>query len=277
MLTRASTVIGIPVFTIRTGKKIQEIKEVIYHPGQNRIAAFIVDKGSWFSGAQIIVFEDIVVLGEDAVLVDSAAVLKKASEVQQDIESITKSHTYLTDTRIITEKGEELGRVSDIFFDNKSGMVEEFEVSKNGTKNSKSEKKRVKISDIVTIGEDVAIVRVQSETDQDNLKKIQEEVKNKISDLNVRIYGQQEMSGQAGGIQTSEAQSRTSDTTRKVNERRKKEAVGLYLTKNILTIDDILLAKEGDMVTNKLLDTAEEKGVLEQVLNNFSTRIPISA
>src|SRR5664279_5909372 len=112
MLTRASSVIGIPVFTIRTGKKIQEIQEVIYHPRQNRIAAFIVDKGSWFSGAQIIVFEDIVVLGEDAVLVDSSAVLKKASEAQQDIESITKSDTYLTDTRIITEKGEELGRVS---------------------------------------------------------------------------------------------------------------------------------------------------------------------
>lgn len=276
MLIKASKVIGVPVFTIREGKRIKEIQEVIYHPKQNKIAAFIVDNGGWFSGSQVILFEDIVVLGEDAVLVDTAQVLKKASDVQSDIETITKSEKYLTDTQIITEKGEELGKVTDIYFDTKTGVVEEFEVSPADIK--AEEKKRVKISDIITIGEDATIVKVSS----DESPFIQNEEREHPKEPAAWNEADQSLAGSVGGQQeavntSSPAGPKTqTDMKNKANERRKKNAVGLYVTKNILTQNDKVLAKEGEMVTNRLIHQAEEERVLEQVLNNVTSRIQLS-
>src|SRR5437870_5699839 len=123
MVIKASHMIDLPVFTIQDGRKIETVEDVIYHPIENKIEALLVDKGGLFHPAKVITFEDIRNIGENAVLVDTADVLKKASEVKNDIEAITKSDTYLTGKKIISEEGIEQGIVTDIYFDAKTGVV----------------------------------------------------------------------------------------------------------------------------------------------------------
>lgn len=55
-----------------------------------------------------------------------------------------------------------------------------------------------------------------------------------------------------------------------IENKRKLDAVGRYLTVNILNPNDELIAKRGDMITHKLINQAEEFGLLSQVLNNNS-------
>ncbi len=280
MLIRASTIIGLPVFTIADGKKIVIIQDVIYHPKLNKIEALLVEKGGWFSDSKVIVFSEIRSIGEDAILIDSVDVLKKASNVERDIEYIAKSDTYLTGTKIITEDGLELGEVSDIYFDTRTGDVEEFEVTHKAAKDLKSGKKRVKISDIITVGDDVAIVKVYTKTE--GLSATKSDKKEQPLQMPKIQHAEEEMKEHTQGREDHDGPSanpraRAKDVKSKISDRRKKDAVGLYLTKNILTLDDRLLAKEGDMVTNKLLEEAEGAGVIEQVLDNVSQRIPLSA
>lgn len=314
MLLRASGIIGLPVFTLPDGKKIETVSDVIYHPKDNRIEALLIDTHGWFSKARVLLFEDIRSVGTDAVLIDTANVIKLISAVQKDIQYIAKSDTYLTGTRIITEEGINLGTVTDIYFNSNTGVVEEFEVSQGTKRNLKSGKKRVRIADIITIGQDATIVRVEAE------KKIEEQAQglqgviNKSKEQAPGFKEQVKDSMRGAGEKNREQTERFTDNTRikaedvhtspetqdtvdsfkapsadagavqsqmqtanrTTADRRRKDAVGLYLTKNILTPEDQIIAREGQMVTNRLLEDAEAAGVLDQILNNVAQRIPLS-
>jgi len=306
MLIKASKVIGLPVFTINDGRKIESIEDVIYDPFQNRIEALLIEKGGWFSEAKVILFSDLQGIGEDAAIITTVSQIKKLSDVSKNIEMIAKNDTYLTNTKIITEDGRGLGKVSDIYFDSTTGRVQEFEVSHGSIGNWKGGKKRVKISDIVTIGKDATIVRI----DGQQLVKQQETVPTPARTLTQKPADEEtptremppekpqktepvaqeqtqdeyvdERPSIDASVQKSEHDVRKPETIKatmktEMIERRKKEAVGLYLLKNILTPDDKLLAKEGEMVTYRLLELAEETNVLDQVLNNATARIPLTA
>jgi uncharacterized protein YrrD len=322
MLIKASRIIGLPVFTINDGKRIDSIEDVIYDPFQNKIEAFLIEKSGWFSEARVISFGDLEGIGVDAALIVSPKQIRKLSDVEKNIEAIAKNDTYLTNTKIITENGVELGRVSDIYFDAGTGRVEEFEVSHGGLKYWKDGKKRVRISDIVTIGKDATIVRVYKKSEfqkADSSETLEEKVKKETNnfELNNSLSDETKVDDEKQNAHALHNQDVKTDETEKVPEkelsrdndmnmgkieepeeqveerstaeptgqvvkselieRRKREAVGLYLMKNILTPEDKLLAKEGDMVTYRLLDNAEQAGVLDQILNNVSARIPLTA
>lgn len=336
MLIKASKVIGLPVFTISDGKKIENVDDVIYDPIKNKIEALLIEKGGWFAESRVILFSDLEGIGYDAALITSPARIKKLTEVSKNIEAIVKNDTYLTNTKIITEDGIELGRVSDIYFNATTGRVEEFEVSQGTLRSWKEGKKRIKIESLVTIGHDATIVRIYSPektmgigeahvqdvqevnkpTEADMIQaqtdKLVEEVRSKteeVKPVTTSPIANEEMAQRQEPVR--EAMTQTQDPvheqqtvqnaetvpaeTEKVEEhvqaaektpeqasidmksrlleRKKRDAVGLYLTKNILTPTDTILAKEGEMVTYRLLQEAEDVGILDQIFNNVAPHI----
>ncbi len=68
------------------------------------------------------------------------------------------------------------------------------------------------------------------------------------------------------------AKAKISEVQDNMENRRKQDAVGRYLTINILTPNDEIVAKRGDMITNHLIKLAEDYGLLPQVLNNNSEK-----
>lgn len=163
MLIKGNDVLDLKVISINEGKYIENVDDLIYDPRTHKVRALLVDKGGWFSKAKVILFEDIKTIGKDAIIIESESQLKTADEVGERIATISKSDTFLTKTKIITETGTELGSVSDIYFDQKTGDVIDLEVSQGGLKDLQSGKKRVKVSDIITIGEDATIVKGYAE------------------------------------------------------------------------------------------------------------------
>lgn len=361
MLVKGKDVIGLRVITLERGEKIDDVEDLIYDPTQNRVVALLVDEGGWFSDARVIPFEHVKHIGKDAVMVESDQVLKKASQMPERISHIAKDDTFLTKTKIITESGTMLGKVTDIHFDSETGDVVELEVSEGGLKDLQSGKKRVKVKDIITVGEDATIVkditksyfeaqeRTQGATGALNKTREESEdalenVREKFSDAakksrdQVEVYLNQisgftqskdfdrnlDQSGRRlrktltktkkqiedltdealnrsdefvkdpqtkekiNAVQAtlqqvkdrvsstvSEASGSFKATTSKIQaeqlENRKKQALGQYLTKNILLPNDQFLAQRGDMVTHKLLIMAESVDMLDQVLDNVSS------
>jgi uncharacterized protein YrrD len=300
MLVKATELIKKNVVTLDQGKKIEDVNDVIYDPVSNKIKAFLVDPGGWFKDAKVVLFEDVKNVGKDALMVESADVLKKASEVSEDVANIAEDKTYLTKTKIITEDGTELGHVSDLLFDSETGVVSELEVSR-GLKNLQSGKKRVLIGDIVKIGKDATIVKSYTEEEfemQD--KEMMTDAKDKVQGtLDLTKHKAQELMTQtkeklseAGEMakekfeemkNSPEAQNamdvvkqKTSKVKESIADARKKSAVGKYLTVNVLSPSDEMLAKRGDVITNDLLSRAEELNLLDKVLGNTSEK-PVSA
>lgn len=189
MLIKANDVIGLKVITLETGKEVAKVQDVVYDPRDNMVKALVIDEGGWFSDAKVILFEDIKSIGEDAVIIESEEKVRTASEVSSRVANIAREEQNLTKTKIITEEGDELGSVSDIIFDSKTGKVEEFEVSQ-GAQNLASGKKTIRVNNIITVGEDATIVsgvskqvveqQAQQQGIQGAIKKATETVKEKV-------------------------------------------------------------------------------------------------
>ena len=289
MLVKGKDVIGLKVVTLDKGEKLENVNEIVYDPQDHYVKALIIDNGGWFSDAKVILYPDIKSLGKDAIIVESDRVVKKASDVQQRIARIVKDDNFLTKNKIVTEDGTELGQVSDILFEPSTGKVRELEVSQ-GIKNLQSGKKRVKVEDIVKIGTDVTIVKdfvreematqaqqqgIQGTVNlaQENAPDFIEQTKQKITELGATA--KEKMQEIQKHPKTQEMVQTTKNKTNQLKEsaveKSKKNALGKYVTVNILSSEDVMLAKRGEMITNKLLSQAENKGMLDQVINNVSS------
>lgn len=163
MIVKGNDIIELKIISLQDGQELERVKDIIYDPYTNEIRALLIDKGGWFSDAKVVLTKDIHSIGEDAVIIPSENHIKKASDVPKRIASIAKDNQYLTKTNIITEQGKEIGFVTDIYFDSVTGQVSEIEVSQGLLKNIQSGTKRVKVADILTIGENTTIVKSYTE------------------------------------------------------------------------------------------------------------------
>lgn len=319
-ILKGKDVIGLQIVTLEKGKILGNVNEIIFDPQNNQVKALLVDAGGWFTNARIILYEDVNKIGKDAVIVESENIIKNASEVQERITRILKGDNYLTTNKVVTEDGAEIGNVSDIFFDEPSGKVLELEVSQGTAENIKSGKKRVKVSDIIKVGEDVTIVRGYVEEDfekqaeghglqgvsntigekapglidqakqklsdigddveekgkdlsdktQSKLKEVQEdpETKEKLSEIRSKANSTKgTLEEKAIEIKDS-INKKVQEGKKKVITQSKKDVVGKYLTTNILSKTDKVLAKRGDVITNELIAQAEENDMLDKLITN---------
>lgn len=155
----ASEIIGLPVFAIREGKYINTVRDVIYHPTQNKVGALLINANGWFAEPYLIAFREVRKVGEDAVLIETEDALMRPSDVEDEASIVSGEDSYLSGVKIITEEGVVLGKVTDIFFNSSTGRVEEFEVTSPDERAAQFTE-RIRIKDIVSVGRDAAIVRV---------------------------------------------------------------------------------------------------------------------
>lgn len=366
MLIKGTNVIGLQVITIEKGRDVDNIKDLVYDPYDNTVKALVVDNGGLFSEAKVIPLESVYSIGQDAVIVQSEKSVRKVSDLPNRVQSIATHNQYLTKARIVTDTGDELGSVTDIYFDPATGRVHELEVSQGGINNLTSGKKRIKISDIVTVGKDAVIVRAYAEEEiakqaqqqgiqgtvnqglsqtQQALKNIQQQVnqqanqaeqtvqtqyqkatspqtqaqvkqqvqqssqqaqsmiqqaENKLEDIAGEVKNEAAKDWEALTTKTQQASqspqvqqaaqnvrqdanqaqqvfySQVTKTKQDIQQGRINHALGRYVTKNILNNEDKMLARRGSMITHKLIDRADEAGVIDQVLDNTSEEPIIS-
>lgn len=161
-LIKGNDVIGHKVITLKSGKEVGKVSDVVYDPGEQRVKAFLVDEGHWFGNGRAIPLSDIKSIGKDAVIIDSENLVRRVSDVMGRETSLGRNGHHLAKTRVVTDTGTDLGRVSDIYFDPGSGDVEELEVTQ-GLADIQSGKKAVKVGSIITVGEDATIVEKTAE------------------------------------------------------------------------------------------------------------------
>lgn len=403
-LVRVKNLRDLPVFSMLQGKKIADVKDTIYDPFKNKITALLLYPNGIFSKERFVLFEDIKSVGKDAIIVDSSLVLKKAEEIDKHILNLKNRDKLLLGTKIVTENGEQLGTVTDYFFDQSNGKVSKLELSQGGFADFKTGKKIISISNILSMGPDATIVELETAYDiyqqsqtqglqgnlnrtsdtleqntqnlkmkfeeakskiasylkpkeediqpqstknltsknpypqtledisykptdipqevnrtpenytnfeldkpapksqarmdyddaMERLKALSEKTQNKIVDLKNKAeeellkvkqdpQNQEKFQTLKENIRASANQTQEkfnqyqtvayNQISKVKNDRmdiKKKNAVGLFLTKTILDSKDQVLAARGDIVTNKLLAQAEELGIIDQVLKNTS-------
>lgn len=175
-------VVGLKLITLKDGKEVGKVKDVIFDPKKNKVKALKADDGGLLGPAKVVLLPEVHSIGEDAVTIESEENMKPLDEVKEPIASIEKLSQKVSDTTLVTTEGKELGNIDDLYFDPETGNVEEYEVSQPNQKGGKSKKKRIIVPEVVTVGEDVTVVSGYGENVFPHLdSRKQEENKEKTS------------------------------------------------------------------------------------------------
>lgn len=165
MSIKANDVINLPVITKVDGREIFKVRDVVYNPFKNKVSALVVDEGGWFSGAKVIMIDDVESIGKDAVVVEHDYKAIAAEDANEFISAATSDENFLTKDEVMTEGGTRLGRVTDVYFDLPGGIVDSLEVSQGWLAGIASGNKKVRVDHIVTVGDKYIIVREGADSD----------------------------------------------------------------------------------------------------------------
>lgn len=153
-MIKSNDVVGLKLISIQEGKELGKVEDLIFDSNTQKITALQIS-GGLFGGKRVVLIEDVKSIGHDAVMIDSESYLYKGDQIKENISEILEKGGYLTATKIITDQGTVLGKVSEIYFDPLTGDVIEFEVEDKNL----DQRKIIKVSDILSVGHDATIVK----------------------------------------------------------------------------------------------------------------------
>ncbi len=154
-MRKANELFGKTIVAQASGERLATVRDVILDRDAHKIAALLVDSGGWFSSAKVIPWSNVVSAG-DVVIVDSPGSI---TTVEQDSElaNLLQHPQRMTGTTLITEGGERIGTVGDLFI-NERGEVVGYEV-KQGFISDLGGRKFLPAETVQTIGDDAIITK----------------------------------------------------------------------------------------------------------------------
>ncbi|MBW7453576.1 PRC-barrel domain-containing protein [Paenibacillus sepulcri] len=119
-MIRLQHMIGLPVIEVSKGKHVGYVKDVWFNEHW-QLDGIVLDAGRRFlSAMKTVRWSEVLICGGDAVLVMNEASVRK----KETVEVQRTFHTglvHLKDLPIVTDLGEQLGRVSDVYFEDLLG------------------------------------------------------------------------------------------------------------------------------------------------------------
>ncbi|RCX13790.1 uncharacterized protein YrrD [Anaerobacterium chartisolvens] len=126
-MERYSEVVGLPVISADTGKKLGLVKDVIFCPKKKEIKGFMLERKGCEIYKRIIFLKDVLNVGRDALIIENGASIRKMHRSENNEE--LKEKGEIRGLKVYSKRGSDLGVVKDIVFDCKTGVVEGLEIS----------------------------------------------------------------------------------------------------------------------------------------------------
>lgn len=294
---KGNDLIGKSIITFDTGEIIDKVKNVFFDPRENRLLACVVDEGGIFAKTRVLPFSQIKAIGPDAITIENASAIVVAdshSEISKNLES----PIMIKGTEVITEGGEMLGVIKDVFFDEKTGEIKGYDVSGGLLTDTYQGKSFLPADKIVKVGKDVVFVpedvaslfeeqvggiKAATQTASSKLKEStsafpSEETKQRArkasetTQTNIQ-QGTEQLKQKASELWEN-VKSKTNElkgtATTKIEQNKIKDALGRPVSRVILNEHDEPILDVGDMITHSAIQKARDAGVLDILLNSVS-------
>jgi len=274
--------IGKPVVAFDSGEKFNTIVDLIFDQQNNLLLGFLVDEGGWFSNALVLPLSKIQAIGNDAVIVPSRDVISSASEFPE-IQNILEKDNVLKGTKIMTVDGRDLGTMTDLYFDDKTGVIEGYEVSGGIFADAYSGRSFVPAPDTIKIGEDIAFVpsetadlmeeqtggiRAALYTAGEKAQEFAQTAGEKAQEF-AQTAGEkaQEFAQTAGEKAQEAAQMANTKLTNTVVKPEEQEefVLGKVAEKAVKTSDGIVLIQEGQVVHQSHIIAARNSNIMDEL------------
>lgn len=278
-MRKGSDVIGKPIIAYDTGERFSRVKDLIFDQDSNRLLAFMLEESGMFNSARVLLVEDVQAIGADAVIAPSAKCVVKAKQIAE-VRQILERNNVLKGTYIMTVDGRNLGQMVDLYFDEKTGLIDGYEVSGGMFSDAYSGRSFVPAPRTLKIGEHVAFVPSDvadlMEEQVGGIKAAMQTVGEKVQTA-AQATGEtlQGATAEAGQRLQQTKQAATASLTNAVvdvNEQ-KVFVLGKVAQDEVITRDGTLLIGKGQVITASTIEVAQQTGVLDQLYRAAGGRV----
>ncbi len=156
-MRKGKTIIGKDVLSLAQGIRVHTVKDLIIGEGNDAIVALLVDEGGLLNSSTVVPIEAVHSFGKDAVVIADASAVVAASSYPR-VNSILGRKESLLGKKVFTHTGEQLGSISDMYFEEATGRIGGLEVSGGKLGDLASGTSYLPIEEIQRSGPDVVFV-----------------------------------------------------------------------------------------------------------------------
>ena len=260
-MRKGSDLIGKPVIGFDTGEKIETISDLIFDQQNNQLLGFLVDEGGWFREAKVLPLQSVQSIGPDAVIIPDRSGVVAAPRVPL-MQQILERNNILKGTHIMTTDGRDLGKLADLYFDEKTGIIEGYDVSGGVFADAYSGRAFVPATHTLHIGEDAAFVppevAAMMEVQEDGgikgaLQSASDKVKDTAQSASDKV---KDVAGDARAALVNQVVP---------PEEQRTYTLGKVAESDVTAPDGTLIIAKGQQVTPLAVDAAQAHNVLDQL------------
>jgi uncharacterized protein YrrD len=160
-MRKGKNVVGQAVVSFEEGRRIDTVKDLLISESNDGIVALLVDEGGLLSSSRVVSIEAVRSFGRDAVVIGDAKSVIPASD-DPEVRSIINRKEKLLGKRVVTDTGDLMGSVSDVYFEEGTGRILGFEVSGGMLGDMARGTSFLAVEEIERLGPDVIFVRPET-------------------------------------------------------------------------------------------------------------------
>jgi uncharacterized protein YrrD len=152
-MRKTKELIGKHIVNQATGEQLATVQDVILDNDARHVVAVLTDSGGWFRDAKVVLWNTVASVGD--VIVVRGGTTEIMAGTDPELAYLLEAKTPMTGTTIISDGGERIGTVGDLFTDD-AGNVVGYEV-RQGLINDLSGRKFLPVDNVHAVGKDAII------------------------------------------------------------------------------------------------------------------------
>lgn len=125
-MLKGNEIIGMPIVAYDTGERMQSVRDLIFDIEGN-LLGFLVKPHLRLGEAQILPRHGVKTIGAEVIIALSKSAVVKVHQVPS-IREVLEQDIVIDNTQIVTESGRDLGTITDVYFEKKTGAIAGYEV-----------------------------------------------------------------------------------------------------------------------------------------------------
>src|SRR5262245_34137064 len=244
-MRKGKHVIGQSVLAYNEGVKVDSVKDLLISETNDSIVGLLVDEGGLLSSSRVVPIENVNRFGKDAVIVETASKIVRASD-DKEVNAIVSRKDSLLGKKVVTDQGQSMGTLNDMYFDDTSGRIEGFEVSGGLFGDIQRGTSFLPVNDIDRMGPDVIFIRPH----------VGEALENQVGGMQGALNDAGDRIGEAASSATESIQAR-------VAEGQPEQAlVGRRSGMDVTDADGRVVVANGERIRPEHVDWAKQNNTL---------------
>lgn len=284
-MKKSEELLGLSVISIEDGKEIGRVSDLIINPSKGIVEYLIIDNGLKYLGFKVLPFKQVEGVGEYAVTVQSSSAVIDMSD-EPGINELLEKDVRIKGTKVLTRKGQLVGTVNEFLVDeDEDGKISGCKIKLVNNENTIS---TVDSEQIITFGKDVLVINEipgngqpdgPDENKTANTSLTEQKQNNEEINMQQTVTTQQvtnippqqsnnQENVQGTKPQAEEAKQEVSEAAKLFEQRQRQYLVGRKVSKRIENDKGEIIAEEGQVITNELIDKVKANGKFAELSMN---------